>query len=226
MKNKLRQLIKESINKSLNELINEISIDMLKQQFVDTGKIDDSTFQDILKVTKNKPAIATWLLSRVGGTKNVKASIKPEDVYKWEEYLDIFNRYKQEYPKQDINQYKDPMDVFQLIRLTLQIKNREQKDASSIKGISKLDKYAKYKIGEVDGFTVYKLPKGSTDLYNTSCELGSGTEWCTATGNTREWFDEYINQGPLYIFDNGKGEKYQFHYESNQFMNKDDESVI
>jgi hypothetical protein len=58
---------------------------------------------------------------------------------------------------------------------------------------------AKFKIGEVDGFTVYKIPKGSTELKGVSCELGSGTEWCTADSRA-SYFEQYIKDGPLYIF--------------------------
>ena len=78
----------------------------------------------------------------------------------------------------------------------------------------------------MDGFAVYKIPQGSDDLYNVSCELGSGTEWCTATGKTSSHFDRHISQGSLYIFDNGKGEKYQFHYENNEFMDKNNDSIF
>ena len=82
-------------------------------------------------------------------------------------------------------------------------------------------------MGSVDGFDVYKLPKGRKDLYGTSCELGSGTEWCTATGRTRKHFDDYIAKGPLFIFIKpGSDEKYQFSYEDNSYMDKDDVSII
>jgi len=76
----------------------------------------------------------------------------------------------------------------------------------------------------VSGFTVYELPKGRTDLYGTSCELGSGTQWCTATGNTDYHFKEYINRGPLYIFIKGD-QKYQFSFSARQFMDKKDRPV-
>ena len=112
------------------------------------------------------------------------------------------------------------------INKAIELKSSIEQDPSLAKGVSKSDKYSKFKIGEVDGFVIYKIPQGSEDLYNVSCELGSGTEWCTATGKTDNYFNQYIKQGPLYIFDNGKGEKYQFHYESGQFMNKNDASIF
>mgnify|MGYP000994953869 CR=1 FL=1 len=38
-------------------------------------------------------------------------------------------------------------------------------------------------------------------------------------------FDDYISNDDLYIFIKGN-EKYQFHYGSNQFMDKNDQSII
>ena len=32
------------------------------------------------------------------------------------------------------------------------------------------------------------------ETYEASCALGSGTHWCTATGNTRGYYDDYIEQ--------------------------------
>lgn len=210
------------------DILTEVSIQDLKTQFVDTGKVDEKTWKDVLEASGNKSALATWLLSRVVGNKKKgqEPVIKPEDIYKWKDYFIIFNRNKSKYEKKDLNQVKTSQDIRQFLQTTLDIKNQQEEDPSKQKGIAKSEKYEKFKIGEVDGFTVYKIPQGAKDLYNTSCELGSGTEWCTATGKTRSYFDSHIKDGPLYIFDNGKGEKYQFHYESNQFMDKNDNSVI
>ena len=103
----------------------------------------------------------------------------------------------------------------------------EAGDASKKKGVSQDDKYGELKIGEVNGFTVYKIPKGTSDeMYGVACDLGSGTSWCTATGNTKTWFDRYAKDGPLYIFIGPNGEKYQFHYESEQYMDKNDRSIL
>lgn len=206
------------------KLLLEVSIEQLKTQFVDTGKISEKEFQEIIDASNGESAYATWLTARVVGTKKAPQLIKQEDVYKYKEYLDIFTRNKNKYTIKDINQIKTKQQLDDWLSQTLEIKDSEKADVSTIKGISKSDKFAKFKIGEVDGFDVYKIPKGSTDLYGTSCELGSGTEWCTATGKTREYFDDHIKDGDLYIFVKGK-EKYQFHYETNQFMDKYDKPI-
>jgi len=205
----------------LTTLLLEVSIDQLKTQFVDTGKISDSEFTEIVDAAGGKSAYATWLTKQV-----VSKNIKPEDLYKYNTYFKIFDRRKREYPFQDINQYKTTNDISQFISKSVEIADREKADPSQQRGISRSDKYKEYFIGSVDGFDAYELPKGRTDLYGASCELGSGTEWCTATGKTRNYFDNYISEGPLFIFTKpGSTEKYQFSYESAQFMDKDDNSV-
>jgi hypothetical protein len=209
-------------------LLNEVSIDMLQTQFVDTGKIDKKTFKDIVDTSQNNSAFTTWLISRVIGTKKVKPLIKKEDIPKYKTYLDIFKRNKREYPLKDINMIKDQNALNDFIRKSREIQAREEKDISQQKGISKSEKYAKLKIGEVDGYEIFKFPKGSKDLYGASCQLGAGTEWCTATGNTDEWFLNYINQGNIYIIINKSNikDKYQFHYESDQFMDPNDIDIF
>lgn len=61
-----------------------------------------------------------------------------------------------------------------------------------------------------------------------ACYYGQGTQWCTASTRTENRFDHYNRMGPLYIIlpKNPKynGEKYQLHFESNQFMDETDTS--
>lgn len=61
-----------------------------------------------------------------------------------------------------------------------------------------------------------------------SCHYGRGTKWCTAA-REHSMFDDYNEKGPLYIVvprkPVHKGEKYQLHFETAQFMNERDISV-
>lgn len=206
----------------LRSLLFEVSLDQLKTQFVDTGKISDSEFTEIIDSAGGKSAYATWLTKMVA-TK----TIQPEDLYKYNAYFKIFDRRKREYSFQDINQYKTSQDIAKFIETSVDIANKEQRDPSQKKGVAKANKYAEFHIGSVDGFDVYELPKGRKDLYGASCELGSGTGWCTATGKDRDAFDTYISAGPLFIFIKpGTAEKYQFSYETNQFKDQHDIEVF
>ena len=73
-----------------------------------------------------------------------------------------------------------------------------------------------------DGFDVW-VP----ETYAAECKLGAGTRWCTASTESDYYYDYYkrVYGGDYYVLIGENGEKYQFHIESHQFMNKDDESV-
>ena len=62
---------------------------------------------------------------------------------------------------------------------------------------------------------------------DAACYWGSDTEWCTATRNEEDnYFNSYNEQGPLIILINkGNGEKYQFHFETDSFMDKKDTKI-
>lgn len=66
----------------------------------------------------------------------------------------------------------------------------------------------------------------SPQSYEASCYWGKDTQWCTATRSSRMYYDSYTERGKLYININKKsGEKYQFHFESNSFMNSKDITI-
>lgn len=73
-----------------------------------------------------------------------------------------------------------------------------------------------------DGFDVW-VP----ETYAAECKLGAGTRWCTASTESDYYYNYYKRAygGDYYVLIGENGEKYQFHIESHQFMNKDDESV-
>ena len=55
-----------------------------------------------------------------------------------------------------------------------------------------------------------------------ACELGKDTKWCTAAPGGDAFDDYYKPDDPLFYFKNKKtGEKFQFHYGSEQFMDAD-----
>lgn len=62
--------------------------------------------------------------------------------------------------------------------------------------------------------------------YAASCKLGQGASWCTASTERDYYYNYYKNNygGEYYILINKKDpeDKYQFHFESEQFMNKND----
>ena len=62
--------------------------------------------------------------------------------------------------------------------------------------------------------------------YEASCKLGRGTTWCTASTESDYYYNNYTQQGPLYInLPKNGDEKYQFHFPSRQYMDKDDKEI-
>jgi len=65
--------------------------------------------------------------------------------------------------------------------------------------------------------------------YSASCNLGQGTSWCTASTESDYYYNKYKYEygGEYYITINKANpeEKYQFHFESDQYMNKNDKEI-
>ena len=88
-----------------------------------------------------------------------------------------------------------------------------------------VDSYNNVKLGDtsVDGLNyehidemevLYNGPYGKLIIPKTekaSKELGKGTKWCTAA-NKDNMFDEYSKNGPLYVWIDKSGKKYQLHF--------------
>jgi len=62
-----------------------------------------------------------------------------------------------------------------------------------------------------------------------ACYYGQGTQWCTASTKSTNYFDHYNSQGPLYIVIPKKpeheGEKYQLHFGTDFYANENDSGV-
>jgi len=75
-----------------------------------------------------------------------------------------------------------------------------------------------------ENWTVY-IPTNK----GAACELGKGTDWCTAAPGLNYYEEYHSKEDPLIIFipknPSYKGEKYQFHFGSQQFMDEEDSEV-
>ena len=62
-----------------------------------------------------------------------------------------------------------------------------------------------------------------------ACAYGRQTRWCTAATKGENYFEYYNKDGPLYILlpktPKTPGEKYQLHFQSGSYMDKDDDPV-
>jgi len=138
-----------------------------------------------------------------------------EDLYKTTEDLQKYHRFKKQIAqeKRDINRIESFDELYELT------KEFSLEQATSTKAERVLQ----------DAELVYDGPNWEILVPKSreaSCHYGANTRWCTA-GSSNNYYDHYSKQGPLYIITNKKDptDKYQFHFESNQFMDKEDRSV-
>ena len=138
-----------------------------------------------------------------------------EDLYKTTEDLQKFHRFKQQIPqeKRDINRIESFDELYELTKGF----SLEQATTTKAERVLK------------DAELVYDGPNWEILIPKSreaSCHYGANTRWCTA-GSSNNYYDHYSRQGPLYIILNKKdpSDKYQFHFESNQYMDKEDRSV-
>mgnify|MGYP001411991572 FL=1 len=138
-----------------------------------------------------------------------------EDLYKTTEDLQKFHRFKQQIPqeKRDINRISSFDELYDLTKEF----SLEQATTTKAERIRQ------------DAELVYDGPNWEILIPKSeeaSCHYGANTRWCTA-GSSSNYYNHYSKQGPLYIILNKKDptDKYQFHFESNQFMDKEDRSV-
>jgi len=122
----------------------------------------------------------------------------------------------------------------------------EYRDINRIKGSHEFENalsYVEIKLDDYEKSKSKKLTKGESivvyeDEYvrviepkdeAAACYYGQGTRWCTAATDSGNYFNSYNADGPLLIILPKKtsydGEKYQLHFESNQFMNEKDHPI-
>jgi hypothetical protein len=162
---------------------------------------------------------------------NVKATFM-EDLYKVTDDLKKFERFKSKIKgEKDINkltadQLYDAVKDFDLTLATTT--KSERKSAEVHPGSKMVYNGPNWRVIEIED----KGPVGK----EAACFYGGNnqeTRWCTSTPGTDQWFNRYIKDGPLYVLFNPNDtdvsattglpkNRYQFHFPSNQFMDKDD----
>ena len=142
---------------------------------------------------------------------------KEEDLFKIKDDLYLFNNLKSKNlipkDKKDINKFN----------LTSLLDFVFDKQTGSEDLLSKKEKGLKKDVIKYD-LTDWTIIIPKTEA--ASCFYGKGTKWCTASDNDNR-FNYYSENGDLYILINKEtpSEKYQFHFESNQFMDVKDRNI-
>jgi len=207
----------KNINEVLKHILSEDLTSLKNQYYKD---MDDAKFQELVALDptyrggQQAGNYARWILNMY-----LKGTLKEEDFYKVTENLEKFDRLKRQLQNKDIFQFKyirELEDTLNKIEPP-ELSARQQQRQSKKQGLKDADL-----VYEDNDWEVY-VPKS----YEASCALGSGTSWCTATGKTDTYYNRYSEQGDLYIIisKHDPKEKYQFHFESGQFMNRTDRPI-
>lgn len=149
-----------------------------------------------------------------------------EDFYKFTKYFEAYDRYKSSLPveQRDISVFKTLVQ-FADVAYPLTLKSKKELIA---KLRSELDESEYTTLVSVNGWDVI-VPL----TRNASIAIGGMTDWCTAELRP-EWnyYSDYIDGGPLFIFVHNDAATYQLHFEPKsrgsdqyniQFMDAKDE---
>ena len=155
-----------------------------------------------------------------------------EDLYKVTEDLQKFERFKGRLPKElrDINKIT-PDQLYDAVKdfdLTLATTTKAERKTAEVHPGGKL-------VYDGDNWRVVEIKDKGPVGKEAACFYGGNnqeTRWCTSAPGA-SWFDRYIKDGPLYVIFNPNDTdvapatglpktRYQFHFPSNQFMDKDD----
>lgn len=155
-----------------------------------------------------------------------KGKLKEEDFYKVTNDLNKFEEKKSLFTNKDIGQFKTLPDLAKALDEVGDVElshNQQVKQNQKARRNADLNNEAT-KVLDADGFEVW-IPH----TYAADCKLGQGTHWCTASTESDHYYNHYLDTygGEYYILINKEDpdDKYQFHFESRQFMDYYDSAI-
>ena len=199
---------------------------------------DAQSIEDV----KKTGGYVQWMVNQIKrlrpkgtGEPNSEVELFFEDLYKVKDDLVKFERFKGQLPqdKRDINKLTSD-ELYELV------KDFSLEKATTTKAERKDAKY-----NHPGGEFVLETPKYVLTKIERQDELGKEaacfyggnnkeTRWCTSAPGL-SYFERYIKDGPLYqVFDKSSevspetglpSERFQFHFPSNQFMDKHDRQI-
>lgn len=199
-------------------LIESVSLNDIYNKYY--SNIDEDIFYRIIQsdptYNELKPQkmgkYGKWLLNLYNSN-----NLKLEDLYKAKEYLTIFVKYYNVIEDRDINHYKSLVDLYNVVKTYMDNNNISTSHNDEIRNI----KEGAEKVYEDNDWMII-IPHTK----EASCYYGKGTQWCTAADSSYNYFDNYNDQGNLYInIDKRTNEKYQFHFETDSFMDETDSPI-
>jgi hypothetical protein len=181
--------------------------------------------------------------------KNVE--ILEEDIYKYEDYFRSFDDAKKSnagkafFSILDINQIKSSGDIRAFEKAAIAFKEKgiefgmdddlgNSENLVSKNDLLKLDAAGIKLLGLVDGYQIFKISDISKETHKVYCDIlfkaqkGAEIKFCTfGHGHYSRYLKDYPGSAYYFIFNLGDPmAPYQFHYESNQFMDRRDQQIF
>lgn len=237
------------------ETANEIAFDTsvltgrldirLLDYYLQKGELSQDAYNEIHKLVTKKVVYLIWLAKMV-----MAENLLVEDIYKFDEYLEIFNKHKQKYEIKDISQIKERYEFKSFVEKTIEIREKqfeldskmgEGYDPNNYVSMSEIETLEKNNIefvGMCDNYQIFEIKKecvGSESAFKAYKDIlgrcanrdkGAKIDLCTMANMS--YFNDYLKKGELYVIFNLADPKspYQFSYETNQFMDKNDNKVF
>jgi lambda repressor-like predicted transcriptional regulator len=194
----------------------EVTLQKLGTGIATSAQREQLTAEQVIEVleridpTPNKQYVP-WLAKQY-----INGQFRTEDADRVQETLGNFIKLKNRLPveQRDVGRfdfYKLDKLVDELVNPELSTKQTQTSNAGTFPVVP-------------NSQVLYNGPLGQLSIPETeeaSCELGSGTKWCTAS-HGRNMYKHYSEKGPLYIWRDKSGDKFQFHFETSQFMDAHD----
>jgi hypothetical protein len=201
-----------------------------------TKKLDTS--HDTTGEHKDTPAIVQHLADHADPSKNKQhtqyavglyrnKAIKQEDAPRLKSALENFDKYKAKLAPED--KQLTTKNYPSISHIEDKIAPHLGTMASKKEAEKNLDQPGHKLVHEDKDIAIYHLSKKepSQNLYGGGHQRGgTGTSWCTAARSDNCMFDQYHKQGKLHVVhDKSNGKVYQYHTESNSFMDAKDNPI-
>lgn len=235
------ELLTEQENRNIEFILNKFQ----KDNKITLSNESKNILQDILQTFKSGRGYVKWLLIKMS-----EKSLLEEDLYKYKNFFKYYEKGKSlgHFTENDILKYKNPKKFEKeainsnekLSKLTPSSDtNDDSKNYITPEQIKTLENNGILFLGMTpDKYQVFKIPKGLENNEQAwksyknilgRCkgrEDGGGIQICTISNFGH--FKNYVSKDDLYVFYNLNDPKspYQFHYGDNQFMDKDDQSLV
>ncbi len=211
----------------IEDLLNELSGTEIYNKYY--SKIPYDEFKSIVDSDPQTSMGEDGIIARLGKYAKLllnmyqKGGLRLEDLEKAKEYLGYVYSHKIPVEINKINELGDLYNV---------VKDYIAKDTKSLSEILKVLSQDEFKVlHNGEGWYVFQPL-----TEKAACYLGVNTEWCTTWGpyslnkknkDRGNLYQRYAKDGPLFIMINksDQNDKYQFHFESKQFMDKDDKRI-